>query len=48
MVINFVVAVLSHMVAGDGIMGASHAIELVFVFFGLTFVGAGTLSIDKS
>ena len=48
MFINFVVAVLSHMAAGDGIMGASHAIELVFVFFGLTFVGAGTLSIDKS
>lgn len=48
MVINFVVAALSHFARGGSIMEASHAIELAFVFFGLIFLGAGPHSIDKS
>ncbi|MES2417728.1 MAG: DoxX family protein [Bacteroidota bacterium] len=31
----------------QGIMDASHAIELGFVFLGLMFIGAGKYSIDK-
>ena len=48
MVINFIVAALTHLGKGDGIMDASHAIELAFVFFGLIFLGAGEWSVDKS
>ena len=48
MAINFIVAILTLFGAGKDIMGASEAIELAFVFFGLIFLGAGTLSVDKS
>jgi putative oxidoreductase len=48
MVINFIVASVSMLDAGHGIMGSSETIELFFVFFGLTFLGAGTMSVDKS
>ena len=48
MVINFIVAILTLFAAGKDIMQSSEAIELVFVFFGLIFLGAGTLSVDKS
>lgn len=48
MVINFIVAILTLFASGKGLMGASEAIELAFVFFGLIFLGAGTLSVDKS
>jgi putative oxidoreductase len=48
MVINFIVAAAVHFADGGGLKGASHALELCFVFFGLIFLGAGTLSIDKS
>ncbi len=48
MLINFIVAAMSHLHGGDTVMKSSHAIELCFVFFGLIFIGAGEWSIDKS
>ena len=45
---TMIVASTLHISKGDGIMGASHAIELAFVFFGLFFVGPGKYSVDKS
>ncbi|MDQ8052607.1 MAG: DoxX family protein [Pedobacter sp.] len=47
LVINMIIAALMHFNKGDGINGASHAIELAIVFFGLIFIGAGKYSIDK-
>ena len=47
MVINFAVAAVFHFSAGDGMTGASHAMELVFAFFGLFFTGPGSYSVDK-
>jgi len=48
MVINFIVAIATLFAAGKDILGASEAIEMCFVFFGLIFLGAGSYSIDKS
>lgn len=48
LIINFVVAILTLFAGGNGVKESTEAIELLFVFFGLLFVGAGTLSIDKS
>jgi putative oxidoreductase len=48
MVINFVVAIATLFAEGKDIRGASEAIEMCFVFFGLLFLGAGSYSIDKS
>ena len=45
--INMAMAAAMHLNKGDGIMGASQAIELGFVVFGLAFIGAGKYSIDK-
>jgi len=47
MVINFIVAILYLFASGSTILGASEAIELAFVFFGLIFVGPGNISVDK-
>lgn len=44
---TMVVAALVHFGSGDGVSGASHAIELCFVFIGLLFVGPGKYSVDK-
>lgn len=41
------IAAINHLNAGDGWLGASHAFELLFVFFGLLFVGPGRHSVDK-
>ena len=41
------IAALNHFAGGEGLGGASHAIELGFVFLGLMFVGPGKYSIDK-
>jgi len=41
-----IVAASKHLSAGDGILGASHAIELGIVFFSLLFIGPGRLSVD--
>ena len=47
LIINLVVAALSHFGSGDGLMGASHAIEDAIMFAGLLFVGPGRYSVDK-
>jgi putative oxidoreductase len=45
--VTMVIAALVHFGKGDGISGASHAIELGIVFFSLIFIGPGKYSIDK-
>jgi putative oxidoreductase len=47
LVINMIVAAATHLGKGDGLQGASHAIELAIVFAGLLFVGPGKYSVDK-
>jgi putative oxidoreductase len=42
------VAAVSHFGAGEGMFGASNAIEDAIVFVGLIFIGPGKLSIDKA
>ncbi|MEQ1566631.1 MAG: DoxX family protein [Myxococcota bacterium] len=44
---TMLVAALSHLSRGQGLGEASHAIELGFVFAGLTFVGGGKYSVDR-
>ena len=44
--ITMLVAVCSHIAGGDGIMGASHALESAIVFLCLFFSGAGNYSIS--
>ncbi|TKC12741.1 DoxX family protein [Pedobacter polaris] len=44
---TMVIAALVHFGKGDGVSGASHAIELAIVFLGLVFIGPGKYSIDK-
>jgi putative oxidoreductase len=46
--LNMLMAALVHLSdPKQGIMEASHAIELAFVFLGLMFIGAGKYSVDK-
>ncbi len=47
MFIVMVVAATHHIVSGDGIMEASHAIELAFAYLGLMFLGPGLYSVDR-
>lgn len=44
---TMLIAALVHINKGEGIMGASHAIELGIVFFSLIFIGPGKYSVDK-
>ena len=44
---NHVVAAISHLSRGDGLSGASHAIELGIVFLSLILIGAGKYSLDE-
>jgi putative oxidoreductase len=44
---TMVIAALVHFNKGEGINGASHAIELGIVFFSLIFIGPGKYSVDK-
>ena len=46
MMITMLVAAISHIVGGDGIMGASHALESAFVFASIFAMGAGKYSFD--
>ena len=41
------VAATMHLKAGDGLIGASHAIEMGIVFLGFVFIGPGKYSFDK-
>lgn len=45
--ITMIVAATMHLKSGDGLYGASHAIEAAIVFIGLTFIGPGKYSVDK-
>lgn len=47
LVCTMIIAALTHFAKGDGLQGASHAIELGIVFFGLIFIGPGKYSVDK-
>lgn len=47
-VFTMIVAASKHISAGDGLSGASHAIELAFAYIGLLFVGPGKYSVDKA
>ena len=42
-----IVAATMHLKTGDGLNGASHAIEAAIVFFSLMFIGPGKYSVDK-
>ena len=44
--ITMLVAINTHLSGGDGIMGASHAIESAVVFLCLFFSGAGNYSVN--
>ena len=46
LVFTMIVAALVHFGKGEGIMGASHAIELGIVFLALIFIGPGKYSVD--
>lgn len=47
LVVNLIVATMFHLGKGDGLLGASHAIEDAIMFAGLLFVGPGKYSVDK-
>lgn len=46
MAFNMLVAATHHLMGGDGLMVASHAIEDGVAFLSLVFLGAGKFSID--
>ena len=43
---TMLIAAIMHIKKGDGILGASHAIELAVLFVALIFIGAGKYSVD--
>ena len=45
--ITMIVASIMHLKTGDGLNGASHAVEAAIVFIGLTIIGPGKYSVDK-
>jgi putative oxidoreductase len=47
LIFTMMIAALVHFGKGDGLQGASHAIELGIVFLGLIFIGPGKYSVDK-
>ena len=44
---TMLIATITHLANGDGIIKASHPMELMFVFIALAIAGAGKYSIDK-
>ncbi len=46
MIINMSVAVVFHINAGDSLKETAEAVELLFVYLGLLFIGAGKYSVD--
>ena len=46
--ITLFVACAMHLGSGQGLKGASEALELAIVFFSLLFIGPGKYSVDKS
>jgi putative oxidoreductase len=47
LLMTMIIAALVHFNKGDGMDGASHAMELGIVFLALIFIGAGKYSVDK-
>ncbi|MDN3586985.1 DoxX family protein [Pedobacter aquatilis] len=47
LVFTMIIAALVHFGKGEGLQGASHAIEMGIVFFSLIFIGPGKYSVDK-
>lgn len=47
LVLNLIVAASSHFARGQGLGGASHAIEDAIMFLGLAFIGPGKYSLDE-
>ena len=47
MTFNMIIAALHHLGAGEGLQGASHAIEIGIVFLGFALIGPGKYSVDK-
>ena len=47
MLLTMTVAAAMHLGKGDGLKGASHAIEAGVVFLSLILIGPGTYSIDE-
>ncbi len=45
--ITMAVAANMHLARGDGLQGASHAIEAGILFFSLIFIGPGRHSVDR-
>ncbi|MEW6171138.1 MAG: DoxX family protein [Candidatus Omnitrophota bacterium] len=45
LLINMIVASLMHLLKGDGLLVASHAIEMSIVFLSLIFIGSGKFSL---
>ncbi|MCR5886274.1 DoxX family protein [Hymenobacter sp. J193] len=45
---TMLVATISHLSAGDGFSGFSHALESAVVFAGLLFIGPGRYSVDQA
>lgn len=44
---TMIVAALHHLVKGDGVLRASHAIEAAVVFAALVLIGPGRYSVDR-
>ena len=47
LLITMIVAAASHLKGGDGIMGASHAIEAAFIFLFLFLSGSGKIALKN-
>lgn len=45
--ITMLVATISHLERGDGFRGASHAMKMMFTFFGLMMLSPGKYSVDS-
>ncbi|RKX30389.1 MAG: DoxX family protein [Verrucomicrobia bacterium] len=45
--LTMAVAATMHLSIGDGLQGASHAIELTIVFLAVIFIGPGRFSVDR-
>ena len=47
LLMTMIIATVTHLKGGDGIMGASHAIEAAFVFLFLFLSGSGKIAISS-
>lgn len=47
LIFTMIVAALTHFSSGEGLSGASHAIEVGFAFFGILVLGPGKYSVNQ-